>query len=155
MKDVLYILLVFVVFCLIAWFVEPFLLSLNSLQLPEGIEVGQWKTGFRNWSLFGVIFAGAMSVLWYFYAYKFKISDSQSAKGKESIWVLLLIISILSAIGVAVIFTIRLKIGNFLVYLFFLINGPLCYYISTLLFSPSSSQYIPWWSSQIRPLFRK
>ena len=154
MKDVLYIFLVFVVFCLIAWFVEPFLLSLNP-QLPEGIEVGQWKTGFRIWSLFGVIFAGAMSVLWYICAYKLKISDSQSAKGKESIWILLLIISILSAIGVAVIFTIRLKFGNFLVYFFFLLNGTLCYYISTLLFSPPSSKHIPWGASLIRPLFRK
>ena len=157
MKQIGYILgivLITVIFSLIVILGELPLLSANLPQLPEGITIEQWETGFTTWALGGVGIAGLASLLWYGLAQSvFKINSPEDAKGKSFAWGLLFLLSVIGAIAASAIFAVQVESGGFSVHLFFVLNGGLCYYLSTLLFSPSRFKYIPWGAAQIRPLF--
>ena len=142
---------ILVIFYPIVLFLELPLLRANLPQLPDDVKIEQWETRFTSCALAGVVFAGVMSFLWYVLAqWKYKINDPQATKGKRASWVRFLVLSVGSVIAISVIFTLIVKRGTILAYLFFFLNGSLCYYLSTLLFSPSSFKYIPWGAAQIR-----
>ena len=151
---ILGIAVIIVIFCLIVVLVELPSLSANLPQLPEGITIEQWETSFTTWALGGVSIAGLASLLWYGLAeWGFKINNPEDAKGKSLTWGLLFLLAVIGAIAASALFTAQVESGGFSVHLLFVLNGVFCYYLPTVLFSPSSFKYIPWGAAQIRPLF--
>ena len=145
------IVLITAIFSIIVMLVELPWLSANLPQLPEDVTIEQWKTSFSSWAVGGVGIAGVASLLWYGLAqWGFKINNPQNTRGKSLIWGLLFLFSIIGAIALGAIFTTQVKSGGGAVYLCFIVNGFLCYYVSTLLFSPAVFKYIPWGAAQIR-----
>ena len=154
MKQIVHIsgiVVIIVIFSSIVVLVELPWLSANLPQLPEGVTIEQWKTSFSSWALGGVGVAGVASLLWYGLAqWRFKINNPKDAKGKGLIWGLLFLFSIIGAIALSAMFTTQVKNGSTSAFLCFIVNGSLCYYLSTLLFSPVVFKYIPWGAAQIR-----
>lgn len=116
-------------------------------QLQGNITIEAWRESFLIGAGIGVGIAGAVSLLWYGYAKwtSSKIDNFQDTEGKRKIWVLLLFFSIVGSAVCALI----VKSGSIFIYPVFALNGGLCYYLSTLLCSPSAFRYIPWGASRI------
>ena len=152
MKHVVYILgilLITFLFFLLAEFAEPAFFERFPPQLPADITMEQWKTSFQHWAKIGVYFAGGASLLWYVFAqWVFKINSPQTA-GKQLAWAFFFVFPI-GAIVVGAFSIERAESSLLGPYGFLAMNGLLCYYLATLLFSPSSFKYAPPGASQIR-----
>ena len=129
---------------------ELWFLDFNPPQLPDDLNIEQWKASFQRWTLICVGAAGFASLLWYGLAqWGFKINRWEDA-GKRSWWVFLFFLPIV-AIILSVIFVERAESGlRFEQCVFFIINGLLSYYLATLLFSPASFKYTPAGAKYIR-----
>ena len=130
--------------------VEIWLLDTNPPQLREGVNMEQWMASFQAWAFVCLGTAGFASLLWYFLAQRiFKINRWEDTAGKRPIWLLL---SLLPAIAIVVscICVERADSDLIVVYLFFIWNGLMPYYLATLLFSPSAFKYTPAGAKQIR-----
>lgn len=145
-SGILFILLLF--FFLV--YLELWFLDLNPPQLPDGLNIEQWKASFQRWAFVCVGTAGFASLLWYGLAqWTFKIKRWKDA-GKRSWWIVLFFLPFL-AIILSVIFVERAQSGLRLEQcIFFLINGLLSYYLATLLFSPSSFKFTPVGAKHVR-----
>ena len=133
--DLLFICLIAFVFFLLAGIAEPYVFDLFPPQIASDITIEQWKGSFQKWAIIGVGTAFSASLLWYILAqWVFKINNPQAA-GKRLIWALLALFPI-GAIIAGVIGIKPAESDLALAYLFFVLNGLLCYYLATLLFSP-------------------
>lgn len=131
-------------------YLELWFLDLNPPQLPDGLNMEEWKASFQRWAFICVGAAGFASLLWYGLAqWGFKINRWEDA-GKRSRWIFLFLFPIV-AIILGVIFVERAESGlRFEQCVFFIINGLLSYYLATLLFSPVSFKYTPAGAKYIR-----
>lgn len=121
---------------------ELYLLDLNPPKVAGDITIEAWKASFQISALTCLGAALVANLLWYCLAqWGFKINDSRDA-GKRLIWGLLFLLPI-GAIVSSIFSTAGAEGGLVLVHLFFLIDGVLCYWFATLLFSPSSFKYTP------------
>ncbi len=130
-------------------FAQLWFLDVNQPEL-SGVTPEQWMASFQRWAFICVASAGLASLLWYVLAqWAFKINRWENA-GKRSIWISLFLLPTI-AIVVSIIFVERAESGlRFEQYVFFLINGLLSYYFSTLLFSPSAFKYTPTGAKYVR-----
>ena len=131
-------------------YLEIWFLDLNPPQLPEGLNIEQWKASFQKWAFVCVGAAGFASLIWYGLAqWTFKINRWEDA-GKRPWWIFLFFFPI-TAIILSVIFVERAQSGlRFEQCVFFLINGLLSYYLATSWFSPSSFKYTPAGAKYVR-----
>ena len=121
---------------------EIILLDSNPPQVPDDITIEEWLASFRMSALTCIGAALVASLLWYGLAqWIFKINNPEDA-GKRMIWGLLFLLPIGAVIS-GIFSTARAESGLVLVYLFFLIDSVLCYWIATILFSPSSFKFTP------------
>lgn len=129
---------------------ELYVLDRIPPELPE-TDLEEWKASFQYWARI-VVAACLMSIIWYILArWCFKVNKIKDA-GKRLWWGLFALIPIIAAIlgGVIGIAEAKASLGLYLSYLFFGLNVVVCYYLSTLLFSPSSFKYTPLGASAIR-----
>ena len=124
-------------------YLEVWFLDLNPSQLPDGLNMEEWKASFQRWAFICVGSAGFASLLWYGLAeWGFKINRWEDA-GKRSWWMFLLFFPIV-AIILSVTFVERTQSGlRFEQCIFFVINGLLSYYLATSWVSPSAFKYTP------------
>lgn len=147
------IVIIAVVFSLIVTLVGPSLWSANLPQLPENMTIDQWETGFGNHGLIGVVFAGIASLFWYCLCqWAFKIYNPQDVEKKGYIWLTLFLLTVILSLVLAFVFTLNFKVGGTYVYLFYVGNCGLCYYLSTFIFFTPTFQHIPWPAAHIRIL---
>lgn len=120
-------------------------------QIPPETKLGEWKASFEEWARYAAGFACLMSIIWYILGqWCFKLNKVKDA-GKRLWWALLGLV----AIAFIIVAGMRLAQaesgpGLYLAYLFFVLNAFVCYYLLTLLFSPSSFKYTPVGASAIR-----
>ena len=120
-------------------------------QIDPGTTLGEWKSSFQHWAWIVTGVAGGTSVLWYILAqWVFIINRFQKA-GKRHIWALLSFLPTVGiVVGVVLLAPAENGLGLYLAYLFLVLNALACYYLLTLLFSPSSFKFSPLGSSRIR-----
>jgi len=137
------ILTIQIIFYFLIYYVEIIGLESGVVVPPTGVTIGQWLDDFKYWAVLGITMAGVASLLWYVLAqWGFKVNKwTQTNKGRPT-WLLFFLLPIAFAIwGI-----IKLKTpgqGAWLAYLCFSVNGLLCYYFPTALFSPSAFKYAP------------
>ena len=131
-------------------YLELWFLDLNPPQLPDGLNIEEWKASFQRWAFVCVGAASFASLLWYGLAqWGFKINRWEDA-GKRSWWIFLFFLPIL-AIILSVIFVERAQSGlRFEQCVFLVANGLLSYYLATVLFSPLAFKYTPVLAKHIR-----
>ncbi|MBI1923904.1 hypothetical protein HYR99_06600 [Candidatus Poribacteria bacterium] len=138
------------VFWALAHYVEKDMVLYKTVVPPANVQLDQWLDNFERWAIVGIIMAGIASLLWYIFAqWVFKINH-WGKSGKRGVWLLLLILPPVVAIILGFIFTQKAQAGAWPAYLFYILNGTLCYYLATALFSPSSFKYTPWGTSKFR-----
>ncbi len=143
------ILLITVVFILLV-FGELLYFDTYPPQMTTDVDIGQWRASFQNWASICIACAGVASLLWYILAqWGFKINRWEDTGGKRSIWFLLFLIPIIITV-VSCIYVEQTENSQWLIYLFFSLNGLLPYYGTTLLLSPSAFKYIPIGAKSIR-----
>ena len=141
-------------FFLLATLLESSWLSANLSQLPDKMTIDQWETGFRHYGLIGVIIAGITNLFWYCLCqWVFKIYNPQDVEGKGIWWLILFGFTIVCSLGLAFLFASKYKVGGASVYLCYVGNGVLCFYLSTIIFSAPAFRHIPWPAAHLRILF--
>ena len=130
--------------------VEPPILEAYPPQLSDNnLTIAQWVANFQNWAIWCVISAGLASLLWYVLGqFGFKINTGKGVR-KRIVWYLLSFIPIITII-MSYIYIGEAESSLWLAKLFFVLNGILPYYLTTLLFSPPSFKYAPLGAKQIR-----
>lgn len=137
------------VFYLLANFVEKDLLLERLVIPPPGVKLPQWLDSFKFWANWGITSSAGAVLLWYLIAqWGFKINH-WSESGKRVIWGLFFILPVIVII-LGFVFTRQAQEFGWLAYLFYILNGLLCYYLATVLFSPSSFKYAPLGADKIR-----
>lgn len=116
---------------------------------PNKTQLPQWLDLYRRWTMAIIAAAAAAALIWYLFAQCLRRENDWTAAGKRPVWWLLLILPAI-CIVLASVFTPYPKEGGWLGYLFFTLNGLLCYYITTLCFSPTSSKFDPPGAEKIR-----
>ena len=140
---------IIVIFYLIAFYVEKDMVLYNTVVPPANVQLDQWLGSFWLWAIVGIVTAGVASLLWYILAqWVFKIKQ-WAKSGRRGIWLLLILLPAV-AIILGFVFTKKAQAGAWPAYLFYVLNGLLCYYLATALFSPSSFKYTPWGTSKFR-----
>ncbi len=114
-----------------------------------GVRFDQWLNSFRYWAGIGVATAVSASILWYILGQWILRVNNLSDSGKRGTWFLFVFLPI-AANAAAIIFTRQAQVGMWAAYTLHAVNALLCYYISTLLFSPPSYKYAPPLASLIR-----
>lgn len=147
MKIAYIIIMDFLLGCLLVS-LEFFGFSARLHQLENTTEE-MWKESFLIGAIIGIFFASCMSLLWYACAewVFIKIDNSQDVEGKRKWWVIFLFVSAAGSAACAFLF---LESGSTSIFPWFALNGFLCYYLPTLLFSPSVFKFIPWGAARIR-----
>jgi len=131
------------------------LISLGEAQLLNDYVSGvsgpieEWIDTFRFWANVGVGTALGASLLWYILAQWAFILNDWRRSSKRLIWLLFFLFPII-AIILGIVFTPTPQEGRWWPYFFYVGNPLLCYYLCTLLFSPSSFKYTPLGASKIR-----
>ncbi len=143
---ILFIIFFFIFLAIIG---EPFLLDAYPPQLSENVTMGQWRSSFQTWAVICVGAAGAGSFLWYGFAQRVFKTNNEKSYGKRGMWGFLFLFPAVAVIA-SVLFIQQTKSSLWLAYLFFLVNGLLPYYLSTVLFSPLVVKYTPVGSQRIR-----
>lgn len=123
---------------------------LNELVVPQAdVTLEEWLESFRRWGTVGIAASLAASLLWYAAGqFLFRVNDWRDA-GKRHIWSLLFLIPVAAAVA-GIVFTRQAQEGALIAYVFYVVNGLLSYYLSTVLFSPSSFKYAPVGASKVR-----
>jgi len=107
-----------------------------------GVTINQWIDAFRNLALIGIGGAILAAFIWYILAQWIFKANRWNEAGKRPIWLLILLLPVV--VIVFMIFrTPQSQEGEWLAYVFQLLNGFFCYYVGTALFSPSSYKYTP------------
>lgn len=118
-----------------------------------GVRLDQWMGSFRSWGGVGILMSWVASILWYVVAqWVFRVNNF-SDTGKRGVWGLFSLIP-LAAVVAAFIFTREAQAGMMFAYVLYFANALLCYYLSTVYFSPASHKYVPPLASSLRPLLR-
>jgi len=134
--------------------VEAQYLLPRSIIPAPGVRLDQWLSSFRFWGGIGIFTALAASLLWYILAqWVFRVNNLSDA-GPRRVWGLLILIPLVPVVA-ALIFTRQAQAGMVLAYGLYLVNALLCYYFSTVFFSPSSHKFVPPLASALRPLLRR
>jgi len=121
----------------------------SSVLPPDGTMIEDWLSEFQKWAIIVIVVSGLTSLFWYIMAqFAFHV-DSWKESDKRGFWGVLILAPVIAVI-VAVLFTQGPKTGGWLVYLLYGLNGLLCYYLSTVLFSPPSFKYTPWGATKLR-----
>ncbi len=140
-------------FLVFLYMVEAQYLLPRSIVPVPGVTLDQWLSSFKLWGVIGILTALAASLLWYILAqWVFRVNNLSDA-GPRRVWEALILIPILSVVA-ALFFTRSAQAGEMLAYALYIVNALLCYYFSTVLFSPSSHKFVPYFASFLRPLLR-
>lgn len=151
--NIVCIIVITVLFAFAVIYVEIPILETYPPQLSDDNPIGQWISSFQEWAILCVVSAGLASLLWYILAqWVFTIKNGGEGAGKRIVWVLLFLAPIIIII-VSCIYVEEAKSSLWLAYLLFALNGLLPYYLTTLLFSPSSFKYAPFGAKLLRPRF--
>jgi hypothetical protein len=146
--------IVAVIFYAILTFVEAQYLLPRSIIPVPGVRLDQWLSSFRLWGVVGIFTALAASLLWYILAqWVFRVNNLSDA-GPRKVWGLLIFIPIVPAVA-AWFFARQAQAGIVLANVLYCGNALLCYYFSTVFFSPSSHKFVPPLASVLRPLLRR
>lgn len=146
------ILIISVCFYLLANFVEKDLILERLVIPPPGVKLPQWLDSFKFWANWGITVSLVAILLWYVIAqWGFKVNH-WSASGKRVIWSLFFILPVIVII-LGFVLTQQAQEFGWIVYLFYIFNGVLSYYLATALFSPSSFKYTPLWADKLRRLW--
>jgi len=146
------ILIISAVFYLLANLVEKDLVLKNSVIPPPGVKLPQWLDSFKFWANCSVTASVLAILLWYVIAQWGIKVNHWLASGKRVIWGLIFILPIAAAI-LGFVFTKQAQEGGWYAYLFYILNGLLCYYLATAWFSPLSFKYTPLWADKLRRLW--
>lgn len=134
--------------CLVAAFVEENIILYSMVIPSEDMPLEDWLYNFRYWAIIGIVVAGAVSIFWYVMTqWLFNFNDWKQANVR-TVWALLFLIPLAMFI-LAFLFTPPPQEGGWLAYLFYFLNGVLCYYFATALCSPDCVKYSPLLASQV------
>ncbi|MBM3234744.1 hypothetical protein FJZ31_00420 [Candidatus Poribacteria bacterium] len=136
------------IFFLLAFYVEKNIALYNMVVPHAGVQLDQWLDSFWHWAIVGIIISGVASLFWYILGqWVFKINRWEKS-GKRGIWLCFILLPVV-AIILEWIFTKKAQAGAWPAYLFYALNGLLCYYLATALCSPSSFKYTPLLASRV------
>ena len=142
--------LIVAVFYLVVVFVEKDFVLSKYIIPPAGVRLSQWLDDFKFWATVILASAAFASFLWYaIFQWGIKVNDRSSVSGKRVIWCLFFLIPI-SLIILGFIFTRQAQGRGWVAYLFYILNGIVCYFLPTALFSPLSFKYTPVWAAKLR-----
>lgn len=144
------IVVIFLVFFFVVIELELWFLDANQPDLPSDLKYPEWEASFQKWLSVCVICAGAASILWYVFAqWVFKINRWEDT-GKRTTWIVFYFVLPFVACILSGIFVKKTESSLTGVYLFFFLTGVIQYYITTVLFSPSSFKFTPIGAKYIR-----
>ncbi len=107
-----------------------------------GVTINQWIDTFRSLAVIGIASSLLAALIWFGLGqWGFRV-DTWDDTGKRPIWLILLLIPVITAV-VLMFKTPEAQEGAMWAYFFHLLNGLLCYFLGTLLFSPSSFKFSP------------
>lgn len=152
MKSIGYIFGIFsvaVLFLFVAYILEPMLLDTYQPNLPGDLTMEQWLSSFQDWALICVGAAVIASFIWYGFAGKVIKTNYEKPSGKRGLWGFLFLLPAV-AIVLSIFLVEETESIPWLVYLCFVVNGFLPYYLATVFFSPLSVKYTPIGAMQIR-----
>ena len=113
-------------------------------------ELDKWLDIFRHWAFIVVLTGWATALIWYILgSLVFKVNEFEKSN-RRPVWLLLGILPIIAIIwgGMA---TPVAQAGTVWAWVIYVINGLGVYYVSTVLFSPSSFKYNPCGAAVLRP----
>lgn len=149
---ILVTLLFTVLFIFLVLIVEPIILEdYYPPNLPDTLTMEQWIESFQKWALICVGAALVAIVLWYVFAQRVFKGNNEKSYGKRGLWGFLFVLP-LAAIIVSILSVEQAESSLWLAYLFFIGNGLLPYYFSTLLCSPIAVKYTPIGAKGIRSI---
>lgn len=114
----------------------------NFLIPQAGMTIEQWLEAFRRMGVIGIGVSWLAALSWYVSAQWFFKVNSFKEAGKRVVWALHFLFPVI-AIVITILLIPKAQEGSYLSYFILFINGILSYYLSTLLFSPSSFKYAP------------
>jgi len=118
-----------------------------------GVVLQNWIKSFQFWGGIGIAAAFLASILWYLLAqWVFPVNNPSSDANRRGLWFLLGLIPLLAVVP-AFVFTQQVQAGTWLAYLLYVVNPLLCYYVATVLFSPSAHKYAPLGARVLRRLW--
>jgi hypothetical protein len=138
------------VFFALLVFVEENLVLYDMIVPTPDMTLEEWLEDFRVWGELGIGLAFAAGLLWYVLGqWVFKINNWQ-ASGKRPVWALLFLLSVAGGVVTGIVLTRQAQEGAVIAYGFYALNGLLCYYLETALFSPTSFKYTPLGARKLR-----
>jgi len=126
------------------WFLEADqVLSVYNLIFPPAeIKMEDWVAAFKTWGSVALAVSLIAALIWYVLAqWVFKISSWTDTR-KRGVWGILVLLPVAGSVAACFLIE-RTQQGAVYAYLFLALNGLLCYYIATLLTSPSAFKYTP------------
>ena len=134
----------------LAFYAEGYVLSEWVRVDPAGTNVyyDQWLVRFRQLAGIVVAIACVFSLIWYGFASG--VERWQQSKGKRIVWGFLLIAPLLVAVLAMWMTPATRGWGYLTACTFHLLNGGLCYYSATVLFSPDAHKYAPLGAVRLR-----
>lgn len=140
-------------FLLLVYEIASLFVKLALVEPKEGdVSIEDWANEYTKWAgQYGIGITSFGILLWYILAqWVFKVDDYKKS-GKRNWWITFFLFPITGVIISLLILVVSpIQSGFFWVVLFSILVPILCYWITTLLFSPSSFKYTPWGASKIR-----
>jgi hypothetical protein len=118
---------------------------------PE-MTLDEWRDLFSYWAAIGIIISVAAALLWFGLGqWVFSMDRWTTANNKRSVWLMLGALALAAAIPGIVMMPV-VQEGGRLAWPLYLLNNLIVFFVSTLIFSPSSFKYTPVGASFLRPL---
>ncbi len=109
---------------------------------PE-ITLDEWRDLFSYWAAIGIIISVSAALLWFALGqWVFSMNRWTTANNKRSVWLMLGAVALAAAVP-GILMMPAVQEGGRLAWPLYLINNLVVFYLSTLIFSPSSFKYTP------------
>lgn len=142
------ILIVGVLFFLLVIPAEDQLLDTFVSTGPD-LTLDAWREVFRLWAQVGIGVSLLAALLWFGFGQLSSMNRWSNANRKRVVWLGFFLVAAAGVIP-GMIFTPTVQEWGGLAWAGYIANNLSLYYLATLLFSPSSFKYVPWFSIRLR-----
>jgi hypothetical protein len=139
-----------VLFFLIAEFIEKTWLYSVVSGIPGTLTLDEWLGRFKLNAIIVTASATAIGIVWHALSMFVIKVNNWRASDKRALWLALALVPVIAVVYVFLFRALPGDHGPGWALLFYVINGLLCYWLATALFSPSSYKYTPWLSRRMR-----
>ena len=115
------------------------------------ITLDEWRQVFTHWAQFGLAVAIAAGLFWFILGqWVFGLNRWSNANKKRNTWWLGLFAVAMLGVVPGFVFTPAVQEWGRLAWVCYVVNNLALYYLTTVLFSPSSFKYVPWLAMRLR-----